>query len=126
MRSYWIALKPVLTYFLPLLKKYGKADVSQILYLQTLDEYGISHGYCGAIVGQILSAMYQADIITEDNILKWYENPPNDPLAMGSVRKHVSNFFFFTYFFLSSFRIFIILFLKLGPEFHYMVGGSRF
>lgn len=78
---------------MPLLQKYGKSNVSKRIYLQTLDEYGVSNPCCGQIVGQILSTLYQKDVIPEDNIQKWFEIPPNDPLAMDSVRKYVSSFF---------------------------------
>ena len=90
----------MLQYFLPLLLKYGQADVSQLKYLWTLDQYGVSNEFCGGVSSSILSVMYDADVLSEENIRKWHETPPTDPLAENSVRKHASSFLSFSICFL--------------------------
>ena len=55
-----------------------------------MEEFGINHTDLAQTVGQVLHYLYEQEVLAEAAILEWYENPPNDPSALKTVRKFVS------------------------------------
>ena len=96
MKEYWKALNPILKYFFPVLrnilqqKNQLKQEKSELVFLHALEEYGVQHDHCARIICQILKLLYDADILNEETIIKWNSNPPEDPLALETVRVYVS------------------------------------
>lgn len=56
-----------------------------------MEEYGVHHTEWAQAVFQALHFLYEQDVLSEEAILEWYENPPNDPSALKTFRKFVSS-----------------------------------
>ncbi len=89
-KEYWAALLPIVKHFKPVLENYLKNNQSQLDSLEAMEEYGVHHAELAQAVFQALHFLYEQDVLSEEAILEWYENPPNDPSALKTFRKFVS------------------------------------
>lgn len=76
-----------------MLRNYLKNNQSQLDSLEALEDFGVHNSQFAVAIGKVLHYLYEQDILSEDTILEWYANPPNDPSAPTSVRTYVSSVF---------------------------------
>ncbi|XP_013791032.1 translation initiation factor eIF-2B subunit epsilon-like [Limulus polyphemus] len=90
-QMYLVALKPLLSQLLPLIKNYMKSKESQLDCLSALEEFGIVNEELGVIIMKVLHFLYEKDVLSEPVILEWYSNPPVlgdvDPAEQDLLRK---------------------------------------
>ncbi|XP_013418621.1 translation initiation factor eIF-2B subunit epsilon-like [Lingula anatina] len=87
------ALKPVLAKLLPVLRNYMKNTECQLECLAALEDYSIHHPSTGAILMKVMQVLYNADVLSEEAILHWYENVPTDHADQHQkIRKKVETF----------------------------------
>ncbi|XP_076343757.1 eukaryotic translation initiation factor 2B subunit epsilon isoform X2 [Tachypleus tridentatus] len=93
---YLVALKPLLSQLLPLMKNYVRSKESQLDCLSALEEFGIVNEELGVIIMKVLHFLYEKDILSEPVILEWYSNPPVlgdlDPAEQNLLRRKVQPF----------------------------------
>jgi hypothetical protein len=57
--------------------------------LEALEEFGVHNSHFVKSICKVLHFLYGEDVLSEDAILEWYTNPPNDPSALKTIRKTV-------------------------------------
>ena len=88
-------------YFTPLFKNYIKKKMSQIDCLNFLEEYWSEYPEYAKCVTQIFKYFYDEEVISEENILEWWNSPSHDL----TVRKHVIRENIFPFFLLTFYLI---------------------
>lgn len=59
--------------------------------LEALEEFGVHNPHFVKSICKVLHFLYGEDVLSEDAILEWYANPPNDPSALKTIRKTVKS-----------------------------------
>jgi len=73
-------IKATLVKAKPLLKNYMEADSSQTHALELYESMALEHDYVLNVISTIVNTLYQEDLISEDMIIKWYENVSDDSI----------------------------------------------
>ncbi|XP_071452986.1 translation initiation factor eIF2B subunit epsilon [Hetaerina americana] len=71
-------LKPIVQYFLPILKNYIRNKDAQFDCLHAIEEFAVDSPEFHEIVVKFLHMLYDQDVLGEDAIIKWYSNCASD------------------------------------------------